>query len=40
MVADFPDAQPAVIESAGFFSHEKRPTEVANAPLKVLAATR
>ncbi len=36
MVPTFPDARLAVIEGAGLFSHEERPTEVAEALLPVL----
>ena len=40
MVADFRDAQLAVIEGAGLFAHEERPAEVAQALLPVLTAAR
>jgi pimeloyl-ACP methyl ester carboxylesterase len=40
MVAGFPDAQLAVIEGAGLFSHEERPAEVAKALLPTLTGTR
>lgn len=40
MVAGFPDAQIAVIEGAGLFSHEERPAEVASALLPTLTGTR
>jgi pimeloyl-ACP methyl ester carboxylesterase len=40
MVAEFPDAQIAVIEGAGLFSHEERPAEVASALLPTLTGTR
>jgi haloalkane dehalogenase len=40
MVAGFPDAQLAVIDGAGLFSHEERPAEVANALLPTLTGTR
>ena len=36
MVADFPDAQLAVVPDAGLFSHEERPAEVAAALLPTL----
>lgn len=37
MVDTFPDARLAVIQGAGLFSHEERPTEVAHELLTVLA---
>lgn len=37
MVGSFPDARLAVIEGAGLFSHEERPSEVAQALLPVLS---
>lgn len=40
MVADFENAQLAVIPGAGLFSHEERPAEVARALLPVLTAPR
>jgi pimeloyl-ACP methyl ester carboxylesterase len=40
MVADFRNAELAVIEGAGLFSHEERPAEVAQALLPVLTADR
>ena len=40
MVADFPNAQLAVIPGAGLFSHEERPAEVAAAILPMLTASR
>ena len=40
MVADFPNAQLAVIPGAGLFSHEERPAEVAAALLPMLTASR
>lgn len=40
MVATFPDAQLAVIEDAGLFSHEERPAQVADALLPVLTGER
>lgn len=40
MVADFPNAQLAVIPDAGLFSHEERPAEVAAAILPMLTASR
>ena len=40
MVGDFPDAQLAVIEGAGLFSHEERPAEVAQALLPLLTGAR
>ena len=40
MVAGFPDARIEVIEGAGLFSHEERPTEVAQALLPTLTGTR
>ena len=40
MVTDFSNAQLAVIEGAGLFSHEERPAEVAQALLPVLTAPR
>ena len=39
MVETFPDAQLAVVQDAGLFSHEERPAEVARALLPVLAGT-
>lgn len=38
MVADFPQAQIAVIPGAGLFAHEERPAEVAQALVPVLTA--
>lgn len=40
MVADFADANLAVIAGAGLFAHEERPAEVAAALLPVLTAPR
>jgi pimeloyl-ACP methyl ester carboxylesterase len=40
MLADFSNAQLAVIAGAGLFSHEERPAEVAQALLPVLTAAR
>ena len=40
MVGTFPDAQLAVIDGAGLFSHEERPAEVAQALLPVLVGAR
>jgi haloalkane dehalogenase len=40
MVADFADANLAVIAGAGLFAHEERPAEVAAALLPVLTAAR
>jgi pimeloyl-ACP methyl ester carboxylesterase len=40
MVADFADANLAVIDGAGLFAHEERPAEVAAALLPVLTAPR
>ena len=40
MVAEFPDAQIEVIEGAGLFSHEERPSAVAEALLPTLSGTR
>ena len=40
MVGSFPNAQLAVIEGAGLFSHEERPAEVAQALLPILVGTR
>jgi pimeloyl-ACP methyl ester carboxylesterase len=40
MVDGFPDAQLAVIEGAGLFSHEERPAEVAAALLPTLTGRR
>jgi len=40
MVGTFPDAQLAVVSGAGLFSHEERPTEVADALLPILLGTR
>ena len=37
MVATFPDARLAVIDGAGLFSHEERPSDVADALLPLLA---
>ena len=39
MVDTFPDAGLSVIQGAGLFSHEKRPHEVAEALLPVVAPT-
>ena len=39
MVGTFPDARLDVIEGAGLFSHEERPTEVARALLPTLTGT-
>lgn len=40
MVGTFPHAQLEVVEGAGLFSHEERPTEVARALLPVLTGQR
>jgi len=40
MVGTFPDARLTVVEGAGVFAHEERPSEVAEALLPVLAGTR
>ncbi len=40
MVPSFPDAQLAVIDDAGLFSHEEKPAEVATALLPVLTGAR
>jgi pimeloyl-ACP methyl ester carboxylesterase len=37
MVATFPNAHLTVIKGAGLFSHEERPSDVAEALLPVLA---
>jgi pimeloyl-ACP methyl ester carboxylesterase len=40
MVPTFPDAELAVIEGAGLFSHEEAPAEVAKALIPTLTGTR